>query len=272
MKKLIVLLITFTMILISACQPPNSDTINSSGYGSEISKKQYMTHDETQVFEWKCDITPSQIKVYSGSPLEGFFITVDDELYEYNAEIIFSETEKNYRKIDTDLKILYIYYHFQLNELRILTTDFETYAYDKKENTFVNNGNDFGSVLEEFSKRGRIISWGGSVTSSKTCFWFIDEKGDVYRINQTEGREYTQKLMGTISEEEKILFSDTGVIETENGYYCFNSDESKFLLAEEPTAACDNIAFINDLIVMYKDDPTHIYDHNLIYKVKFSYY
>ena len=132
MKKLLsILSISLIIFSLSACKTSDSDAVDSLPTASIIPKKQYITHDETQVYEWKCDIAPAKIKVYSGSPLEGFFITEDDTLYEYNSETIFPETEKCYRKIDTDLKFIYIYYHFQLDRLSVLTDDFKTYTYNK---------------------------------------------------------------------------------------------------------------------------------------------
>ena len=223
------------------------------------------------MYEWKCDIAPTKIKVYSGSPLEGFFITTYDELYEYNSEIIFPETEKSYRKIDTELKFIYIYYHFQLDKLSVLTDDFKTYTYNKEEKSFTNIDNDFGNVVKEFCERGRILNWTNTNYNS-TVIWFMDKSGKVYNIKQTQGTEYTQSLMCTVPPNEKILSSASGVIKTENKYYYFDSKESCFKLGEEPTAAYDNIAYLNEFIVMYMDDPTHIYDHNLIYKLKVSYY
>lgn len=273
MKKLLVLLTAFTILLLSACQSPNVGTTDFSSSDPPISKKQYMTHDETEIFEWKCDIPPTQIKVYKGSPLEGFFITVDDQLYAYNAQEIFPETDKNYRKVDTDLKISHIHYHWQMNKLTVLSEDFKTYSYDNEQDTFVRFENDFGSVVQEFSDRGRILSWSSS-NSNLTNFWFMDEKGDVYSINQTYGTisEYTQTLLCTMPTDENILSADTGVIKTETKFYCFDSQKSCFVVAEQPTAAYDNIAFLNDIIVLYKDDPAHIYDHLLVNQVKFSYY
>lgn len=257
-------------VMIAQGQNSDSNTTDSSNTTPSISKKQYMTHDESQVYEWKCDIDPTKIKDYSGSPLEGFFITTDDELYEYNSEVTFPETEKNYRKIDTELKIIYIYYRFQLDRLSVLTDDFKTYTYNKEEKTFTNVDNDFGSVVKEFSERGRILLWGNGDRNS-TVIWFMDKDCKVYNIKQTQGTEYTQTLMCTVPTNEKIVSSAAAIIKTENKYYYFDSEKSSFKLGEEPTAAYDNIAYLNDFIVMYKDDPTHIYDHNLIYSVKFSY-
>ena len=272
MKKLLsILLIALTMFSLSACKTSNSDTTDSTSVTSPIQKAQYLTHDETQMYEWKCDIAPTKIKVYSGSPLEGFFITTDDELYEYNSEIIFPETEKSYRKIDTELKFIYIYYHFQFDKLSVLTDDFKTYTYNKEEKSFTNIDNDFDSVVKEFCERGRILNWTNTNYNS-TVIWFMDKSGKVYNIKQTQGTEYTQSLMCTVPPNEKILSSASGVIKTENKYYYFDSKESCFKLGEEPTAAYDNIAYLNEFIVMYKDDPTHIYDHKLIYKLKVSYY
>ncbi len=250
-----------------------SDNSQSSTTGvSQNAPLQYthIAHDATQVYEWKCDIPPTQIKQYAGSPIEGFFITVDDVLYEYNAQEIFPESGKNYRKIDTDLKMLYISYHFQLNRLVVLSHDFQTYTYNKAENAFVKVDHEFGGIVKEISENNTIISW--SALDFLTTVWFINEEGDVYSVKQTDGTEYKQSLLCTMPSNEKILFTDTGVIKTENGYYCFDQKQSRFLLAEEPTAVYDNIAFLNDIIIMYKDDPTHIYDHNLLYEVKFSYY
>ena len=140
MKKIFsILLIALTIVSLSACKESDSDipdSTSSTFVESSIQKTQYLTHDETQMYEWKCDIAPTKIKVYTGSPLEGFFITTYDELYEYNSEIIFPETEKSYRKIDTELKFIYIYYHFQLDKLSVLTDDFKTYTYNKEEKSF----------------------------------------------------------------------------------------------------------------------------------------
>ena len=272
MKKLFsLLLIALTMFLLSACKTSDAATTDSTSVASPIQKTRYLTHDETQMYEWKCDIAPTKIKVYSGSPLEGFFITTDDELYEYNSEIIFPETEKSYRKIDTELKFIYIYYHFQLDKLSVLTDDFKTYTYNKEEKSFTNIENDFGSKVKEFAERGKILNWTNTNYNS-TVIWFLDKDGKIYNIKQTQGTEYTQSLMCTAPSNEKILSSATGIIKTENKYYYFDSKGSCFKLGEEPTAAYDNIAYLNEFIVMYKDDPTHIYDHNLIYKLKFSYY
>lgn len=271
MKKLLALLLTaFTVLSLSACQSSDVDTTDSSNSAPSISKKQYITHDESQVFEWKCDIAPTQIKTYSGSPLEGFFITTDDELYEYNSDIIFPETEKNYRKVETDLKFLYIYYYFAIDELSVLTDDFKTYSYDKEKKAFTNVADDFGSVVKNLSAQGRILNWSNTKFNS-TVVWFMDQKGDIYTIKQTEGTEYTQSLVCTMPTKEKILSSESGVIKTEKNYYCLNSKFSSYVLNEEATAAYDNIAFLNDFIIMYKDDPNHIYDHKLIYTVTFLY-
>ncbi len=250
----------------------NNSQLSTTGVSQNTSLQyNHIAHDSTQIYEWKCDIPPTQIKEYDGSPIEGFFITVDDVLYEYNAQEIFPESGKNYRKIDTDLKMLYISYHFQMNRLVVLSDDFQTYTYDKAENAFVKVDHEFGGIVKEISKNNTIISW-SALNSYRTTVWFIDEKGDVYSVKQTDGTEYTQSLLCTMPSKEKILFADTGVIKTENGYYCFDQKQSRFLLAEEPTAVYDNIAFLNHIIIMYKDDPTHIYDHKLLYEVKFSYY
>jgi len=86
MKKLLALLLTvFTIMSLSSCKTSDSNRTDSSNATLAISKKQYMTYDESQVYEWKCDVVPTKIKDYSGSPLEGFFITTDDELYEYGS-------------------------------------------------------------------------------------------------------------------------------------------------------------------------------------------
>ena len=64
MKKLLsILLIALTMFSLSACKTSNSDTTDSTSLASPIQKTQYLTHDETQVYEWKCDIAPTKIKV-----------------------------------------------------------------------------------------------------------------------------------------------------------------------------------------------------------------
>ena len=272
MKKLLsILSIALIIFSLSACKTSDSDAVDSLPTASIIPKKQYITHDETQVYEWKCDIAPAKIKVYSGSPLEGFFITEDDALYEYNSETIFPETEKCYRKIDTDLKFIYIYYHFQLDRLSVLTDDFKTYTYNKEEKAFINIDNGFGSVVKEFNEHGRILDWTNTNYNS-TVIWFMDKKGDIYSIKQMQGTEYTKKLMCNISLDEKIQSFDTGIIKTEKGYYCFDEKNSCFTLNEEATSAYDNIAVLTEFIVMYKDDPTHIYDHKLVYDVKVSYY
>lgn len=271
MKKILsILLITMMVFMLSACKTSDSDTTDSTSIESPIQKTQYLNHDETQVYEWKCDIAPTKIKVYTGSPLEGFFITTDDELYEYNSETIFSETQKSYRKIDTDFKFIYIHYNFQSDKFSLLTDTFKTYSYNKEEKSFVNMDNDFGSVIKEFDGRGKILSW--SIANDTAVIWFMDKKGDIYDIKQTKGSEYTKSLVCNMSTNEKIISSALGIIKTENEYYCFDSKKSCFILSEEPTAAYDNIAFLNDFIIMYKDDPNHIYDHKLIYKSKFSYY
>lgn len=271
MKKLLYILIIVMIIFsLSACKTTDLDVTDYSSIVSPNQKKQYISHEETQVYEWKCDIAPAKIKVYTGSPLEGFFITTEDELYEYNSEIIFSETEKNYRKIETDLKFIHIYYHFQLDKFSVLTDDFKTYIYNKGEKSFVNIDNDFGSVVKKFNERGQILNWTNTDNNS-TVIWFMDKNGDIYSIKQTQGTDYTQSLMCAFSLKEKIISSSLGVIQTENAYYCFDSKESCFTFSEDPTLAYDNIAFLNDFIIMYKDDPTHIYDHKLIYKTKFSY-
>ena len=158
MKKLIVLLMIFTLFL-SSCQSADTGTAGSSSSKPEITKKQYLTHKETEVFDWKCDIPSAKIKFYDGSPIQGFFITLEDELYEYNAEEIFPQTEKNYRKIDTDFKILYMDYHFQLNELSVVTDDYKTYIYDKENDSFVYTNPEFTSVVQKFAKSDEIIKF-----------------------------------------------------------------------------------------------------------------
>jgi len=67
MKKLLsILLIVLTMFSLSSCKTSDSDITDSTSVESSIKKSKYLTHDETQVYEWKCDIAPTKIKVYSG--------------------------------------------------------------------------------------------------------------------------------------------------------------------------------------------------------------
>lgn len=273
MKKLQLLLIAFIVMALSACHSTAHNPTDFSSADPVVSKKQYMTHDETQTYEWKCDIAPAQIKTYKGSPLEGYFITVDGDLYAYNAQTAFEGTDKHYQKVDTDLRIAYLSYHYQLDELTVLTEDFKTYAYDQEQDTFTPFENDFGNVIKAFSERGRILSWGCS-NLGMTNFWFMDKKGEVYTVAQKFGTvsEYTQTLKCTFSTEEKILSTVSGIIKTDSKYYYFDLENAScYSVAEEATAVYDNIAFMDDLIVLYKDDPTHIYDHTLIYKNKFVY-
>lgn len=274
MKKIFsILLIALTIVSLSACKESDSDipdSTSSTFVESSIQKTQYLNHDETQVYDWKCDIAPSKIKVFSGSPIEGFFITTDDELYEYNSETTFPETEKCYRKIDTELKFIYIYYYYAMDSLSVLTDDFKTYTYNREEKTFTNIDNDFGSVVKEFYESSRILDW-SHTNSNNTVIWVLDKNGKIYSIKQTQGTEYTKSLMCSVPTNEKIISSAFGIIKTENKYYCFDSKKSYFKLSEEATAAYDNIAFLNGFVIMYKDDPTHIYDHKLIYNVKFAY-
>lgn len=72
----------------------NSNTTVHSSVTLPTPQKQHITHDESQVYDWKCDIAPTKIKIYTGSSLKGFFTTIEDELYEYNAETVFPETGK----------------------------------------------------------------------------------------------------------------------------------------------------------------------------------
>ena len=269
MKKLIVLLMVFTLFL-SSCQSADTDTTGSSSSKPEITKKQYLTHKETEVFDWKCDIPPAKIKIYDGSPIEGFFITLEDELYEYNAEEIFPQTEKNYRKVNTDFKILYIDYHFQINRLSVVADDYKTYIYDKENDTFVYTNPEFTSVVQKFAKSGEIINGILSQTGS-TVFWYVDEFWNMYEIKQTNGTEYMKNLRCKPPKKTNALYWDTAIIKTESEYYCYDRKKNNYVLSEEATAAYDNIAFLNDIIVMYKDDPEHIYDHSLIYTAKFVY-
>ena len=187
MKRILNLSLTILLVislLLSGCRDAEdtesrfstaTNQTQTSNAAVSISKKQYMTHDKSQVYEWKCDIDPTKIKVYSGSPLESFFITTDDELYEYNSEIIFPETGKSYRKIDTELKFIHIYYYFQLDILSVLTEDFKTYTYNKEEKTFTDTDNNFDNVVKELSKRGRILNW-TNTNNSPTTFWFMKKK------------------------------------------------------------------------------------------------
>ena len=54
------------MFSLSSCKTSDSDITDSTSVESSIKKSKYLTHDETQVYEWKCDIAPTKIKVYSG--------------------------------------------------------------------------------------------------------------------------------------------------------------------------------------------------------------
>ena len=246
-----------------------SQSKSSSSPTDSIQKKRYITHDETQKYEWKCDIAPTKIKTYTGNPLRGFFITTDGKLYEYDSDIIFSETGKNYRKIETNLKIMYMYYYYGINRFSVLTEDFKTYYYNKDGKTFNKAENDFGSVVKDFSRRGKILDW--SASTRRSAFYFMDKKGDIFIIELTQGSKYRQISRGNMPLNEKILSSDIGTIKTQNAYYCFDMKKYCYVLNKEATAAYDNIAFLNDIVIMYKDDPTHIYDHNLVYTGKLIY-
>ncbi len=255
----------YNVLPIGSKKPEDNPKVDTS----KIEKKQYLTHADDEIFDWKCDIAPSKIKVFEGCPIDAFFITTDNELYEYNAQEAFANG-KNYRKVNYDIKILRIDYHYQLNRLSVLTEDYKTYTYDKQNDKFVDANNAFDSVVKDFSTRGTILSWGYGTMG--TTFWFMDKKGEVSFISQTEGTEYSQRAMGKMPTDEKIIYSTASTIKTDNGYYCFSDKKNSYVLSEEATAASDNIAFLSDIIVLYKDDPTHIYDHTLVYSGKFKYY
>ncbi len=272
MRKMLVALAVLSLFTLSACYAPVEDTSDTVQTESSVPKAQHMTHDETQTFDWKCDIAPAQIKIYKGSPLEGYFVTTDGDLYAYNAQEVFADTDQHYRKVETDLKIAFLTYHYQMDKLTVLTEDFKTYSYDREQDTFVPFEDDFGSVVEAFSKRGIILSW-GNTNSKSTTFWFLDEKGNVFFVEQDYEKpfEYRQTLKGTIPTDETILSTASGVVKTASKYYCYDSEKAGFYVSEEATAAYDTIAYVDDLIVLYKDDPTHIYDHKLVYQVEFVY-
>ena len=64
MKKLLYILIIVMIIFsLSACKTTDFDMTDYSSIVSPNQKKQYISHEETQVYEWKCDIAPAKIKV-----------------------------------------------------------------------------------------------------------------------------------------------------------------------------------------------------------------
>lgn len=270
MKKLLAVFAALGLCMLSACHVPTEETSDTGHIEPTVSKAQYMTHEETQTYDWKCDIPPTQIKVYKGSALEGYFVTVDGDLYAYNAQEVFTDTDKHYRKVETDLNVAYLSYHYQLDKLTVLTEEFKTYSYDQEQDAFTPFEDDFGSVVETFSKRGRILSW-SNTNLGLTNFWFIDKNGNVYSIEQDfeNPAEYREVLKGSIPAAETVLFTATGIIKTASKYYCYDSEKACFYVSEEATAAYDNIAFMDDLIVLYTDDPTHIYGHKLVYQIDF---
>ena len=277
MKKSIISLILIFAIsfIFVGCKASNeSSQKGTSTSAPTIQKMQYMTHTEEQTFKWQCNIAPSDIKDYTGSPIEGFFITNGGELYEYDVCKTFPETKKCYRKIETDLKIKYMYYHFQFNRFSVLTEDFKTYNYNSEDKTFTNINTEFENVLKSFDLQGKIINW-SNTNFDTSFFWFIDHEGNVYTVDQSESKEnkkYEKKLKCTLPFNEEIVSANLGVIKTKNSYYIFNSKENRYSLSTEATAAYDNIAFLNDFLVMYKDDSNHVYDHHLVYTATLDYY
>ena len=265
---ILVLVLSFVFV---GCKKSNKSSLSETS-APTIQKKQYITtHTEENTFKWQCDIAPSDIKDYTGSPIEGFFITNNGELYEYDVVKTFSETEKCYRKIETNLKIKHMYYHFQFNRFSVLTEDFKVYSYNPEDKTFTNINTEFESVLKVFDSQGQIISW-TNTNFNTSFFWFIDHTGNVYTVDQTEGKKYEKTFKCTLPFKEEIISANVGVIKTQKGYYLFNSKENRYKLSTEATAAYDNIAFLNELLVMYKDDPSYVYDHRLVYTVTMDYY
>ncbi len=277
-KSVISLILIFALSFVCVgCKESNvSSQKEDSTSAPTIQKTQYMTHTEEQTFEWKCDIAPSDIKNYTGSPIESFFITNKGELFEYDISKTFPETKKCYRKIETDLKIKYMDYHFQFDRFSVLTEDFKTYIYNSENKTFTNVNTGFEDVIKTFDTQGTIFNW-SNTNFDTSYFWFIDREGNVYTVDQTEAyqsksEKYEKILKCKLPFDEEIVSANLGVIKTKNSYYIFNSKENCYNLSTEATAAYENIAFLNDYLVMYKDDPDHIYDHHLVHTVTLDYY